>query len=101
MKKILSLAALLILAGTLCASAETTYGIIYKDATEPGNGYTLASCNKVGQAVCTSYFGLVAVGDCSVTAAAKKGGIKNLSYYDQHTKNILGFKKVTIKAYGN
>lgn len=80
---------------------EPVFGLIYKNATEAGSGFSNAAANKKGTATCRSYFGLVGVGNCSVNEAAKEGKIKNVTYYDVHTRNILGFKTVTVNAYGN
>ncbi len=83
------------------AHAEGVYGIIYKNAVEPGVGFSTATPNKNGQATCTSFFGIVGLGNCSVNEAAKNGKIRNITYYDTHTLNILGFKRVTVNVYGN
>ena len=80
---------------------EPVYGLFYKNATEAGSCFSNAAAAKKGTAVCKSYFGLVGLGNCSVNEAAKDGKIKNVTYYDVHTRNILGFKTVTVNAYGN
>ncbi len=80
---------------------EPVYGLFYKNATEAGSGFSNAAAAKKGTAVCKSYFGLVGLGNCSVNEAAKDGKIKNVTYYDVHTRNILGLKTVTVNAYGN
>lgn len=101
MKKILAIFALVgLLSAAMPAKAEPVFGFIYKDATEAGVGFSNFAGTKVGTAKCTSYFGVVGLGDCSVTAAAKEGKIKNVAYYDVHTKNIVGFKRVTVNVYG-
>lgn len=83
------------------SALEAVPGFIYKDAYEPGVGYSNTAITKKGCAECKSYFAIVAVGDCSVNTAAKNGNIKNVSYYDTYTHNILGFKTVKVTAYGN
>ncbi|MDO5438178.1 MAG: TRL domain-containing protein [bacterium] len=83
------------------AFAEGVFGVIYKNATEPGVGFAPSAPYKKGCATCKSFFGIVGLGDCSVNQAAKNGSIKNVTYYDTHTLNILGFKKVTTQVYGN
>ena len=83
------------------AMANEPLGFVYSDFTQPGIGNSEAGVSKMGTAVCTSYFGMVALGDCSVRCAMKNGKISTLSHSDQHVKNILGYKKVTTKAYGN
>ena len=72
----------------------------FKETKQPGQTSTHAQPVKTGIATCKSYFGLVALGDCSINTAMKNGKISILSYYDEDITNILGFKKVVIKAYG-
>jgi hypothetical protein len=40
---------------------------------------------KTGKACATSYLGFVALGDASISAAAKAGGITNIQTVDHHT----------------
>lgn len=82
------------------AKAEEAFGVIYKNTIQPGGGSGSVSAAKTGTAVCKSYFGLVATGDCSIKTAMINGKINNLSHYDEAVKNILGYKKITVKAYG-
>jgi len=101
MKKILGLVALMAFAGLYSpANAEPVFGFIYKNTTEAFGAASKKEAKKVGCATCTSYFGLVGLGECGINDAVKNGGIKALGFYDVHTKNILGYKKVTVKAYG-
>jgi hypothetical protein len=46
--------------------------------------------SKTGEAQCISVLGLVAVGDCSIEAAKKNGGITKVNNVDWDVKNILG-----------
>ena len=104
MKKMLGVLAILAGFGFVnaqAAMAEGVCGFVYKDATEAGVGFANGSASKRGVATATSYFGIVALGDCSVNAAAKNGKISNITYYDTHVKNICGFKKLTTRVYGN
>lgn len=82
------------------AQAESVYGAIYKNVQQPGSGSCSVTPYKQGEAVCRSYFGIVATGDCSIKTAMENGKIKNLSHYDEHVKNIVGFKTVKVIAYG-
>lgn len=102
MKKLLGTIALsaILLGGNFASANETISGFIFKEATQPGQTSTHAQPVKIGTATCTSYFGIVALGDCSINTAMKNGKISILSYYDEDVKNILGYKKVTVKAYG-
>lgn len=53
----------------------------------PGNGSASA---KTGESTCTSVLALVAVGDCSIEAAMKSGGITKVNHVDWSVQNILG-----------
>jgi hypothetical protein len=46
--------------------------------------------SKTGEAQCISVLNLVAVGDCSIEAAKKNGGITKVNTVDWDVKNILG-----------
>ena len=59
------------------------------------------STAKMGTATCKQYFGIVSLGDCSVKTAMTNGKINTLSHADQYVKNILGFKTIEVRAYGN
>ena len=100
MKK-LFLACALMLFATLGARAEFGVGWIYGGQTTPGGGYTAASASRTGTSTCTNVFYIVTTGDCSGRTAMRNGGIKSLAGYDVMRKNILGFQKITVKAWGN
>ena len=101
MKKILGLAALLVVMGLYApAKAEPVFGFIYKDAIEPASVASEIQPARMGEATCRSYFAVVALGECGVKEAMKNGGISQLAFYDTYTKNILGWKKVVTRAYG-
>ena len=46
---------------------------------------------KTGEAKCMSILSVVAVGDCSIDAAKKNGGITKVHHVDWDAMNILGF----------
>ncbi len=100
MKKVLLVLAMLLFT-TVAARAEFLGGFIYNGATTPGGGYTTAIASKQGTATCKNVWYIVSVGDCSVRAAMKNGGIRSLAGYDVHRENILGFQTITVKAWGN
>lgn len=99
MKKLLVLAVMIAATG-LCANACGVLGLIYENATEPGGGASDESPAKSGCASCKSWWGLVATGECGIKDAMRNGDISELGFYDTITKNILGVKKFTVKAYG-
>lgn len=82
------------------AVASEPFGIVYQDTTHQLLGSGSVAPAKMGTATCTSYFGIVALGNCSVKQAMQNGKINSLSHADQATKNILGYKKVTTRAFG-
>lgn len=54
-----------------------------------------------GESSSTCILGLWAEGDCSVSAAARNGGIKKVGHVDYEYKNIIGiWQKVTVVVYG-
>ncbi len=74
-----------------CAGGTTmdAPGFLYADRTlgYDANG---ALGSKEGKACAESILGLVATGDGSIRAAAKEGGIKNVSSVSRYVKNYLG-----------
>ncbi len=82
------------------AMAFDPYGIIYQDTIQPLVGSGSVSTSKVGKAKAKSFFGLVAVGDCSIKTAMNNGKIRSLSHADQHIKCILGVRILETRAYG-
>lgn len=55
---------------------------------------------QVGEAKAMGVIGIT-VGDCSIEAARKAGGIKKIYYVDYHTRGILGlWAETTTKVYG-
>ena len=100
MKRLIALAALFLFTAA-AAHAEYLGGFIYSGMTTPGGGYTAASATKQGTASCRNIFFIVGVGDCSVKAAMRNGGIRSLAGYDVHRENILGVQIITTKAWGN
>lgn len=102
----LALAVTMICAVAFLAGCASTYpvGSFYTSVKLPmdANGSKAALKNlKVGEAECRSYFALVAVGDASIEAAAKKAGITSIQYVDWHVENILGvIGKYKVVVYG-
>jgi len=75
-----------------CAGTGNTpvYGFLYTDAKGPLLVTNSTASSKVGEATCTSILGLIGTGDCSIEAAAKAGGITEVSTIDTKVNNILG-----------
>jgi TRL-like protein family len=49
-----------------------------------------SASSKTGEANCISVLSLIAVGDCSIDAAKKNGGITKVNNVDWDAMNILG-----------
>lgn len=97
------LASLAIVGLSSCSVVSTGAGIgaLYSGVTE---GMT-ATSNTVGIKVGTSnaigVLGLVAVGDASITKAAKEGGITKISHVDIQKTSVLGlFASYKTMVYG-
>ena len=82
------------------AMASEPLGFVYQSTTHQLLGSGSVAPAKVGTATCTQYFGVVALGNCSIKQAMTNGNIKAQSHADQETKNILGYKKITTRAFG-
>jgi len=76
-------------------------GMLYANVSDPV-AVTSSSGSRTGVATATSYLGLVAVGDSSVSAAKAQGGISTVSSVDVKRENILGvISKYTTTVKGN
>ena len=77
-------------------------GTIYTDTQAPLAVTSNAVGSKVGSAEAKSILGIVAIGDASVQAAAKQGGITRISHVDYKSYSILGvYAKITVYVYGD
>jgi hypothetical protein len=65
-------------------------GSAYTNVKLPVIATAATDAPKVGTSECKSYFGLVAVGDASIDAAMKNGGIRKVHHVDWEASNILG-----------
>jgi hypothetical protein len=84
------------LLATGCAAARTPVsGFWFTDVKANDSVTSNTGSTKVGRATATSYLGLVALGDCSTSAAAQSAGITKISHVDYETTNILGFYATT------
>ena len=60
-----------------------------------------ADNKKHGSATCHSYLGLCAVGDASIEAAAKAGGITKIHHVDFKSHSVIGiYAEFTTIVYG-
>lgn len=65
-------------------------GLAYTDVTSGQDVTGNRLAQKVGISSATAYLGLVATGDASYQAAAKKAGITKISHIDKRNYTILG-----------
>ena len=87
---------------TGCATTDRPIGGIYTESSYDIQGTSGQLANlKVGTAEAKNYFCVVGLGDCSIDAATKNGGIKDIKYIDRSIKTILGYSTITTKVYGN
>lgn len=61
----------------------------------PDDAQGLALGSKTGESTMTNYLGLVAIGDASITMAAKNGGINTIKTVDYKYNSILGIINTT------
>lgn len=90
-KKVLSLTAVLVAMAFLAGCASIVpIGTLYTEVKLPTEATGAAKALKVGTSECVSILALVAIGDASIEAAMKNGGIKKIHHVDWDVKNILG-----------
>lgn len=89
MKRLLSIAATLLVVGCATARSPVT-GFAYSDVHGPESVTSNQAGNKMGEACATSILGLVATGDSSTEAARRNGGITMITSVDGHAESILG-----------
>ncbi len=74
---------------------------LYTDVTEPVTATSNVVGTKVGKASATNVLGIVAMGNASINAAAKDGGITKISHVDIKKFSLLGlFSTITTFVYG-
>ena len=87
---------LLLLAGIAAATmfsgcaSTIPQGIIYTDVKVPVSATANETGSKVGISTCKSFVGFVTIGDASVEAAKKNGGITKVVSVDWKAKSVLG-----------
>ncbi len=99
MKKLILLSVFLV----SCAGIPQSpiLGTLYTSVKWGGVATQKAGFSKMGEATCRSFF-FVALGDCSITKAAQKGGISQIHHVDYETFNFFGiYSSFTVKVYGD
>lgn len=90
-----------VLAGCAAYAVSPVTGFLYTDVRGPGSPTSNVNSPKVGEAKAESFLGLIAIGDASIEAAMKDGGITKIHHVDYESKNILGvYATFTVIVYG-
>ena len=85
-----------------CASGPPLSGALYSDVQGPIAISNAPKGSMHGQACASSYLGLFATGDASITAAAKAANVTQISHVEQSYSNILMFwAQFCTIVYGN
>lgn len=104
MKKVIlvacAIAAAVVLTGCIAAPFEPPIGL-YTDIKAPLSICPSEIGPKKGSAGSMSILGIVAIGDCSIAAAARNGGLTSIDYLDYEYFNVLGvYQRAVVNAYG-
>jgi hypothetical protein len=77
---------------TSCASVASPVGnaAFYTDVKGPIDAEAATGATKQGRACAANYVGAVALGDASIEAAKRHGGITSVSVVDHESWNVLG-----------
>lgn len=73
-----------------CASGTPVSGFVFSDVQGPVNATGAMRGNLHGEACAASYLSLIALGDASISAAAKAGGVNQISHVDHTWTNVFG-----------
>ena len=91
-------------AGTVLSPVVPPFGSGYNNTGAPVNLQFRQSelGTRVGRAGTMSILGLISSGDCSVAAAARRGGITTIKHIDADFLNVLGiYGEYTTVVYGD
>ena len=88
--KFLGLASVVVIMTGCASAASPVTGALFMDAKGPVAVTTNAAATKSGTACAKSILGWVGLGDASIDAAKKAGGITEVSSVDHASTNILG-----------
>ena len=104
MKKFL-MTALVALVMAFSTGSANAMGLFYTNATYPvtatGSKVADLSTLKKGSSSTTNVLFVVEEGDASIDEAARKAGIKKITYVDMNEKSVFIFwRQLTINVYG-
>ncbi len=99
--KLLGISLLALFLGGCAMAMSPVTGFVYMDVKAPVAATSNTAAAKTGTAKAESYLGWIGVGDASIEAAMKSGGITKVQHVDSHAWSILGiYAKYTITVYG-
>lgn len=92
---------LAVLCGCVSAPFQPPVGLVSKVSAPLSTDGNWKVGMKSGSTDSKCVLGIYAWGDCSITAAARNGGLKRVDFVDYKYDNVLGiWQKVTVTAYG-
>lgn len=80
-----------LLAGCAVVASPVGNGAFYTQVNGPVATGPATGAAKQGRACASNVLGLVAVGDASIAAAKRSGGITSVAAVDHDSLNVLGF----------
>jgi len=85
-----------------CASTQPVGGMLYSDVKGPVTATSHPRGPLHGESCAASYLGLVALGDASISTAAKNGNINVISHIEHNSMSILGFyNRYCLEVWGH
>ena len=86
---------------TTGAYSDTGIGFLFNAQKEAGSLGVDRGSRETGQSCCHNILGWFTIGDCSIKASKKKGGLRSVSFYDKDIFRILSlYGKVCTNVYG-
>jgi hypothetical protein len=102
MKRAFAILVVVLVIGSItgCTIVSPMNGSLYTEVSGPVAVGSASGASKKGEAKATSIVG-VALGDASIEAAMKNGGITKVHHVDTKVRNILGvYAEITTIVYG-
>jgi len=103
MKRLMTMIALAVVLSLLAGCGGLIYTGVKTPMTQISTPLSDTPGNKVGKASCKSYVWVVTVGDCSIKAAMKDGGLSKVHHVDTEITQILSglYGNLTMVVYGD
>lgn len=86
---------------TGCASTTPVQGALFADVKGPIQATSRPKGPLHGEACAQGFFGLVAMGDASISKAMENGGIRVVSHVEHKSNNIIGIHTFCTHVYGH